>query len=390
MDVATELPALQAAYRPGFSLPRPFYTDAQVFELDLERVFYRRWLFAGHACQVPRPCDYFTFDVGSDSLIVIRGDDGQVRALFNTCRHRGSRVCLEPAGRAAKLVCPYHQWVYERDGSLSGARWMGDDFNRSRYPLHWAHVQVLAGLIFVCLAEEPPDFEPARRAIERHARPHRLDRARACHVEDYAVRANWKVLFKNNRECYHCTHGHPEFCRTNYDLGMPGQQRSSSPYGQRLREQAEEVISRGRAGGRAGRLFSRSRDHAVLPHPGQGVSPGSSGAADRPAGSAGRGATGSCRRAARSSDRLGVLGGDHPGRRDRRQALRPGAGIPLERQPAVVLVADTLPRAAGGRRHPPGPRRRRAPPAQRAAQLRLAAQRRRADLAHHPGNGRPA
>jgi Rieske 2Fe-2S family protein len=223
--------------RTGFSLPQAYYTDEAIFRLDRERVFQARWLFGGHTCQVRRPGDYFTFEVGSDLLIVIRGDDGQIRALFNTCRHRGSRICTQESGHAGKLVCPYHQWAYERDGRLAAARWMGSAFDRSAYPLHQAHVQVLAGLIFVCLADEPPDFESARAAIEPHVRPHGLDRAKICHVEDYTVRANWKVLFENNRECYHCAVGHPEFCKTNYDLGMPGDGRGSQEYDRVLQEQ---------------------------------------------------------------------------------------------------------------------------------------------------------
>jgi Rieske 2Fe-2S family protein len=231
--------------RPGFSLPQAYYVDDDIFRLDMERVFRRRWLFAGHTCQVRKPGDYFTFEVGTDSLIVIRGDDEQIRALFNTCRHRGSRLCAAGEGHAGKLVCPYHQWAYERDGRLAGARCMGDDFDKSRYPLHQAHVRVLCGLIFVCLAEEPPDFEAARAAIEPHARPHGLDRARICHVADYTVRANWKVLFENNRECYHCPGGHPEFCKTNYELGMPGDRRANGHYEQVLRQQKAQWRSLG-------------------------------------------------------------------------------------------------------------------------------------------------
>src|SRR5262249_11481394 len=154
---------LLAERRAGFSLPQEFYTSEEVFRLELERVFRQRWLFAGYTCQLPRAGDYFTFEIGDDSLIVIRDDEGAVRAHVNTCRHRGSRVCTEPAGHVGKLICPYHQWVYERNGRLVGARWMGADFDKSQYPLHSAHVRVLAGLIYVCLAEEPPDFEPARR-----------------------------------------------------------------------------------------------------------------------------------------------------------------------------------------------------------------------------------
>jgi Rieske 2Fe-2S family protein len=230
VDAALNVSNLLAGRRPGFSLPQAFYTSEEVFRLDLARVFRPSWLFAGYTCQVPHPGDYFTFDLGGDSLIVIRDDDGEVRAHFNTCRHRGSRICTAPAGHVGKLVCPYHQWVYERDGRLVGARWMGPDFDRTQYPLHRAHVQVLAGLIYVCLADEPPDFGPARRHIEPFLGPHGLDRAKVCFSQDYTLRANWKLLVENNRECYHCPGGHPEFCRVNFDVGMPGDPRGGDEY----------------------------------------------------------------------------------------------------------------------------------------------------------------
>jgi len=221
---------LAANRRPGFTLPQPFYTGDEIFQLEMERIFRRRWLFSGFSCQAPRPGDYFTFEIGADSLIVVRGDDLRLRALFNSCRHRGSRICSQEEGHCGKLVCPYHQWVYERDGRLAAARWMGDDFDRSVYPLHSAHLEEVAGLVYVCLAEEPPDFGPARRTIEPFVKRHGLDRARICFRQDYEVAANWKLVFENNRECYHCAGGHPEFCQINFDVGMPGDPRGDEAY----------------------------------------------------------------------------------------------------------------------------------------------------------------
>jgi Rieske 2Fe-2S family protein len=230
MDLPLNLSTLLDHRQPGFGLPQACYSDDELFHLEMKRVFGRRWLFAGYTCQVPLPGDYFTFEIGGDSLIVIRDDDGEIRVHFNTCRHRGSRICIEPAGHAGKLICPYHQWVYERDGCLTAARWMGPDFDKTQYPLHAAHVQVLAGLIYVCLADEPPDFAVARRVIEPFIRPHALDRAKVCFSRDYTLRANWKLLVENNRECYHCPGGHPEFCQVNFDVGMPGDPRGGDEY----------------------------------------------------------------------------------------------------------------------------------------------------------------
>jgi phenylpropionate dioxygenase-like ring-hydroxylating dioxygenase large terminal subunit len=208
----TPIGDLIARRRPGWSLEQPFYTDPSVFALDLQRVFRRNWLFVGHANRIPRSGDYFTHDFANDSLVFIRGDDGEVRGLFNMCRHRGSRICLEASGHARRLVCPYHQWVYEKDGVLLSAKSMPDDFDRSEFGLFPVAVRVVEGLIFMCLSEDPPDFAPVEQGIHAHLAPYELERARICHTRTYQVRANWKLMEENFRECYHCPVGHPEYC----------------------------------------------------------------------------------------------------------------------------------------------------------------------------------
>ncbi|HZO87515.1 MAG TPA: aromatic ring-hydroxylating dioxygenase subunit alpha [Chthonomonadaceae bacterium] len=198
--------------RPGWSLEQPFYTAPDIFALDLERVFRRCWLFAGHANRIPNPGDYFTHALANDSLILIRDDDGQIHALFNTCRHRGSLICLEPSGHARKLVCPYHQWVYEKNGALASAKMMPDDLDKSAFGLHRAHVRVVEGLIFIHLGENADNFDAIEAAIRGHLAPYELEHAKICHTQRYLVRANWKIMEENFRECYHCPVGHPEYC----------------------------------------------------------------------------------------------------------------------------------------------------------------------------------
>jgi len=219
------LAALLDQRQPGRTLPQPFYTDPGVFAEDLERVFARNWLFAGHACEIPDPGDFFTMAVGDESLVFVRDAAGAVHAHFNVCRHRGSRIVDQPRGHTRALVCPYHQWAYALDGRLAGARLMGAGFDKARYPLRAAHVRDLAGLLFVCLAPAPPPFEPAAVAIAPQLKPHGLGRARVLARHTYEVEANWKVLVENNRECYHCRVSHPEFSATNYDLGLDGDDR---------------------------------------------------------------------------------------------------------------------------------------------------------------------
>ena len=216
---------------PGRSLPREFYTEGEVFEEDLRRVFHNNWLFAGHACEIPASGDYFTLEIGEESLIVVRDGQGDIHAHFDVCRHRGSRISACERGHSKALICPYHQWVYALDGRLTNARLMGEGFDRDRYRLHSAALREVEGLLFVCvLPEAAPDFEPFAEALRPQLAPHGLGRARVVARHRYEVAANWKVLVENNRECYHCRVSHPEFCASNYDLGLPGDPRSDAEY----------------------------------------------------------------------------------------------------------------------------------------------------------------
>jgi Rieske 2Fe-2S family protein len=212
---------LIAARRPGYSLPRPFYHDPSIYRAEIDGIWRRGWLFAGHTCQLPEAGDYFTYEVDTDSLVIIRDDirdgEGRIRALHNVCRHRGSRICGEQAGHAGKLVCPYHQWVYGRDGRLLSMRGMHEEVDPSQLGLHEAHVRELAGLIYVSLAEEPPDFQPAADCMAPQAASQGFERAKVAKIVDYDVGANWKLVWENNRECYHCNVRHPQYIRANYD-----------------------------------------------------------------------------------------------------------------------------------------------------------------------------
>ena len=98
--------------KEGYSLDRRFYNDPAIFEVEIATVLQNNWLCVGHVARIPHTGDYFLFELASDSVIVIRGEDGVVRALANVCRHRGSQICTEESGSAKRLVCPYHRWVY--------------------------------------------------------------------------------------------------------------------------------------------------------------------------------------------------------------------------------------------------------------------------------------
>ncbi|MFP6731560.1 MAG: Rieske (2Fe-2S) protein, partial [Alphaproteobacteria bacterium] len=130
---------LIAARKPGFAIDQAFYSDPTVYARDVERVFMREWLYAGHASEIPDPGDYFLYEVAGESVIVVRGDDREIRALVNVCRHRGSRVCYEARGNKSWFSCPYHGWTYDLRGELKSARLMPKDFDMSGYGLAEIH-----------------------------------------------------------------------------------------------------------------------------------------------------------------------------------------------------------------------------------------------------------
>jgi Rieske 2Fe-2S family protein len=212
-----KIAALANELRPGWSLPGEFFSGDAIYRADVERIWRQGWLFAGHTCEIPQPGDYFTLEVDADSLIVIRGDDGAIRGLHNVCRHRGSLICTEAAGHSKRLVCPYHQWTYGLDGELLACRGMPDGFEKSHFGLKQLPVREVGGLIYLSLAGTPPDFEPANQLISPLVRPQGFSRAKVAKAVTYLVKANWKLIWENNRECYHCNVNHPQYIKANFD-----------------------------------------------------------------------------------------------------------------------------------------------------------------------------
>lgn len=202
----------------GQSLEAPFYTDDEVYRRDLDVVFARNWIFVAAAAEVPEPGDYVTVEVGDFSVIVVRDDDEQVQAWHNVCRHRGSRLLAERQGSVGNIVCPYHRWTYGVDGKLMFAEAQPPTFDKACFSLRPVHVRNLAGLVFVCLAEEAPqDFDEVAEVLAPHLAPYELDRAKVAATMDLPEAGNWKLVMENNRECYHCD-GHPELITAYFPL----------------------------------------------------------------------------------------------------------------------------------------------------------------------------
>ena len=192
------------------ALPRELYIEPEVFRQDLEQIWHKDWIFAGHTFELEKPGQYLTLQIGDYPVLIIRDKSGQVRAFHNACRHRGSKVCEHAQGKVAKLVCPYHKWTFELDGSLLFAGNMGADFDRTQYNLKPVHCEIVHTYIYVCVADEAPEFESFRHSVSPFIAPHFLDNCKVAFESNLIEKGNWKLVFENNRECFHCDGTHPE------------------------------------------------------------------------------------------------------------------------------------------------------------------------------------
>lgn len=205
--------------RPGHSLPADLYTRADVFDADMEVIFHRHWIAVGVDCDVPDAGDVSVIDIGRSSIVIVRDDDEAVRAYYNVCRHRGARLLPAGTGTVGKLVCPYHQWTYELSGDLIHAPHMGKDFDRGCHSLRPVRLRSVGGLLYACLADEPPaDIEDLAAVMEPRLEPYDLSNAKVAYQTDLVEEGNWKLTIENNRECYHCSANHPELCVSFIDL----------------------------------------------------------------------------------------------------------------------------------------------------------------------------
>jgi Rieske 2Fe-2S family protein len=203
-----------SSYRPGsVTLPRDYYVAAEVFAQERERIFARQWNCVGRTSRLAEPGSFFLSEVAGESLIVLRDRGGTLRAFYNVCRHRGTRLCTEPAGTLGETIqCPYHAWTYATDGRLLGAPHMQDvpDFDKARYPLHGAAVAEWEGFLFVNLADQPVPFGEAWAPMIGRLSRFNLSGLVPGHSVSYDVGANWKLVFENYSECLHCPMIHPE------------------------------------------------------------------------------------------------------------------------------------------------------------------------------------
>ncbi|MFN2508062.1 MAG: SRPBCC family protein [Chthoniobacterales bacterium] len=202
------------------TLPQRYFVSPEIFAKEQEAIFSSQWVCVGHQSQIPKPADYFVMEVARESVIVLRDQQGLVRGFYNVCRHRGTRLCEEQSGHSAALQCPYHAWTYGLDGRLIGAPHMESvpGFEREEHSLQPVHLAVWEGFIFVNLTAGAIALEEAFAPLAGKFTHWNLPRLRSAKRVEYEVRANWKLIFENYSECYHCPGVHPMLSRVSpYD-----------------------------------------------------------------------------------------------------------------------------------------------------------------------------
>lgn len=193
------------------------YTDSEVFELEVERIFQRVWNFVAHESQLPEPGDYITTELCNMPIIVNRDREGKLHAFYNTCRHRGSKVVWDEEGHASAFRCPYHFWVYSLTGELVGIpgeqAYEGTGFEKENFPLVEVACDSVLGLIFVNLDDDPMPLREwlGEEIIEWLSKPLANAEFKVFSKKSFGDSLNWKIFAENARDGYHVPFVHPFF-----------------------------------------------------------------------------------------------------------------------------------------------------------------------------------
>ena len=200
--------------RKSFTVPSRYYLDPAVYDAEMEAVFYRNWWLVGHVNRFSQTGSYLRVDVQDQGILVVKGRDGEIRGFYNVCQHRGHELIKNDSGHLKnRIVCPYHSWTYDFDGTLVRARNTEDlpDFNRCNFGLKSVRVEIVADFVYVNLDPDAESLNDQTVGLEqeiRHYMPKLAELGYAGRVT-YEVACNWKVLIDNFLECYHCHPAHP-------------------------------------------------------------------------------------------------------------------------------------------------------------------------------------
>ena len=194
-----------------WSLDQKFYKDTSIFDLEKHNIFYNSWIFIGHESQIPNKGDFFVYKLLDEEIIVLRNKENKVKAFFNVCRHRGSRVCLEEKGNTSRFSCPYHSWTYNLDGKLLAAKSLREGIDKSKLGLHPCNIESASGMLLINLSDNPQSLKNLKRDLKEPFEMFGFKDLKVAAHKNYPIASNWKLAVENYQECYHCAPAHPEY-----------------------------------------------------------------------------------------------------------------------------------------------------------------------------------
>jgi glycine betaine catabolism A len=201
------------------TLPQRYFVSAEIFRQEQEQIFSTQWLLVGHQSQIADAGDYFLvstppsdYCAAGETLIITRDKGGAIHGFYNVCRHRGTRLKEDACGHASAIQCPYHAWTYGLDGRLIGAPHMDEvpGFDKADYSLRAVNLALWEGFIFINLDENAMPLEEWFAPLNGKFSHWNMSILRPAKRIEYDVRANWKLMFENYSECYHCPGVHPQ------------------------------------------------------------------------------------------------------------------------------------------------------------------------------------
>lgn len=198
------------------ALPAWVYNHSELTRLELERILLPSWQIVCHINSIPKAGDYETFDLGPESVMVLRDRDGSIRGFHNVCRHRGARLLDGSGNCPATITCPYHGWTYRHDGGLIGmpVRESFPGLDRAEHALRPVRTDIAFGFVFVCLAGDPPPVSKVWGKLAEELLPYRLEEMVPLEpITQETWNVDWKIAMDNYLESYHVPLGHPGLYR---------------------------------------------------------------------------------------------------------------------------------------------------------------------------------
>jgi phenylpropionate dioxygenase-like ring-hydroxylating dioxygenase large terminal subunit len=193
------------------------YVDDRFFALEQQLVFGRAWVTVGLAAEVAKPGPMLVRQVGQKSILITRGDDGELRGFFNSCRHRGTELAADDCEIAGMIRCPYHRWGYSTNGSLVATPFFDevprDEFERADFGLVPVRIATWGPLLFACLDDDTPPLDDWLGDLPERMAGYGFEKWRIEETAVFDIAANWKLVSENFQEYYHLTWVHPELAK---------------------------------------------------------------------------------------------------------------------------------------------------------------------------------